>query len=211
VVMDDGMQNPSLAKDLTFAVVDAAVGIGNGLTVPAGPLRAPLAAQWPQVNAVITVGDGEPPGSLRAEAKARNKAVFGARLRPDAVAAASVRTRGVLAFAGIGRPGKFFATLREAGADVVREISFPDHHPYREDEIRAILAEATASGLVAITTEKDHVRIAALPGLGSASGDIRVLPVRLVVDHESALVRILLQQVRGARARLAAHAAQPTA
>jgi tetraacyldisaccharide 4'-kinase len=146
---------------------------------------------------------------LAAEAKARNKAVFGARLRPDAVAAASVRGRGVLAFAGIGRPEKFFATLREAGANVVRERSFADHHPYTAAEVRAILDEARAAGLIAITTDKDQVRIAALAGLDPAAGEIRVLPVRLVFDHESAMVRLLLQKVRETRARLAASTAGP--
>jgi tetraacyldisaccharide 4'-kinase len=204
VIMDDGLQNPALAKDLAFAVVDAAVGTGNGLTLPAGPLRAPLAAQWPHVSALITVGAGAPGAALADEAKARNKAVFGGRLRPDAVAAASVRGRGVLAFAGIGRPEKFFATLRETGANVVRERPFADHHPYTPAEVRAIIAEARAGGLVAVTTEKDRVRIAALADLGSAADDIRVLPVRLVFDHESAVVRLLLQKVRESRARLAA-------
>jgi tetraacyldisaccharide 4'-kinase len=191
VVMDDGLQNPSLAKDLSFAVVDGATGSGNGLCLPAGPLRAPLAAQWPKVDAVIVVGDGAPLAVIN-EAEVRSKPVLRARLEPEATHAAPLRGRRVLAFAGIGRPDKFFATLRECGATVVAERRFSDHHPYRADEIRAILAEAQANGLDVVTTEKDLVRIASLPDVPFLTADIKVLPVHLV--FEESMVQDLLSR-----------------
>lgn len=193
LVMDDGLQNPSLAKDLTFAVFDGAAGIGNGLCLPAGPLRAPPAAQWQKVDAVIIVGDCAGDGGIAGEARARSKPVLRARLEPEAAVASDVRGRSVLAFAGIGRPEKFFATLQECGATVVAEKRFADHHPYRGDEVRAILAEARASSLDVVTTEKDLVRIAGLPDAPSLTAGVKALPVRLVFEHEGA-VRDLLSR-----------------
>ena len=187
IVMDDGLQNSSLAKDLALAVVDGATGVGNGLCLPAGPLRAPLRTQWRRVDAVIVVGEGAPGAALAREAGARDKPVFRARLEPDAAAAGQLRGRKVFAFAGIGQPDKFFATLQRCGAVVVRRKSFPDHHPYGADEIRAILAEAKAADLQPVTTEKDFARIAALPGAAPQAGTIRVLPVRLVFDNDKTL------------------------
>jgi tetraacyldisaccharide 4'-kinase len=191
IVMDDGLQNSSLSKDLALAVVDGATGIGNGLCLPAGPLRAPLRAQWRKVDAVIVVGEGAPGAALARNAGARGKPVFRARLEPDAAVAGQMRGRKVFAFAGIGQPEKFFATLQRCGAVVVRRKSFPDHHPYGGDEIRAILAEAKAADLHVVTTEKDLVRLARLSDGAPPSGPIKALPVRLVFDNEKALRKLV--------------------
>jgi tetraacyldisaccharide 4'-kinase len=194
IVMDDGLQNPSLAKNLALAVVDGATGLGNGLCLPAGPLRAPLAAQWPKVDAVIVVGEGAPGAALARQAGARSKPVFRARLEPDAAIAGQWRGRRVFAFAGIGQPEKFLATLQRCGAAVVRSKSFPDHHPYKPADIGAILAEAKAHDLHVVTTEKDFARIAALSG-GASPGTIKVLPVRLAFDNERALRDLLRERL----------------
>ena len=195
IVMDDGLQNPSLAKDLALAVVDGATGIGNGLGLPAGPLRAALRAQWRKVDAVIVVGEGAPGAALAREAGARAKPVFRARLEPDAAAAGQLRGRKVFAFAGIGQPQKFFATLQRCGAAVVRSKSFPDHYPYSADEIRAILTEAKADELHVVTTEKDLARIAGLSGAAPPIGPIKALPVRLVFDNEKALRTLVRERL----------------
>ena len=130
VIMDDGLQNPSLAKDLAIAVVDGASGIGNGLALPAGPLRAPLERQLGHVGAVVIIGAGAAGERVAAEARRAGVPVHAARLVADAAAAAAIRRRPVLAFAGIGRPEKFFATLEDAGAVVVERVAFPDHHRF---------------------------------------------------------------------------------
>jgi tetraacyldisaccharide 4'-kinase len=70
------LQNPSLAKDFGLAVVDGAVGIGNRLSLPAGPLRAPLAAQWPKVHSVLVIGSGAPGEAIAGEAEALGKPVW---------------------------------------------------------------------------------------------------------------------------------------
>jgi tetraacyldisaccharide 4'-kinase len=195
IVMDDGLQNSSLAKNLALAVVDGATGVGNGLCLPAGPLRAPLRAQWRKADAVIVVGEGAPGAALAREAGMREKPVFRARLEPDAAVAGQLRGRKVFAFAGIGQPEKFFATLQRCGAIVVRRKSFPDHHPYGTDEIRAILAEAKTADLHVITTEKDLARLIHLSGAASPVGPVKALPVRLVFDNEKALRTLVRERL----------------
>ena len=114
IVMDDGLQNASLAKDFTLAVIDARRGLGNGRLFPAGPLRAPLAAQLARSDALLLIGDGDGARDLAAT----GLPIFHGHLRPDAAAVAELKGRKVLAFAGIGDPEKFFRTATEAGIDV---------------------------------------------------------------------------------------------
>jgi tetraacyldisaccharide 4'-kinase len=187
VVMDDGLQNPSLHKDVAIAVVDGGAGLGNGLVFPAGPLRAPLAAQWPQADAVAIVGEGERGDIIARDADEFGKVVLRARLQPDADVAAKLNGRGVLAFCGIGRPKKFFRTLEECGALVKARREFPDHHPFTAGEIGTLCREATAAGLMAVTTEKDFVRIPGASSVARQSCEIIALPVRLVLQDDEGL------------------------
>jgi tetraacyldisaccharide 4'-kinase len=185
--MDDGLQNPSLHKDIAIAVADGEAGLGNGLVFPAGPLRAPLAAQWPQVDAVAIVGEGSRGDIIARDAGEFGKVVLRARLEPDADMAAKLHGRGVLAFCGIGRPEKFFRTLEECGALVKARRAFPDHHAFTAGEIGAVCREAAASGLFAVTTEKDLVRVTADAGVAPGARDIVALPVRLVLHDDEPL------------------------
>lgn len=189
VVMDDGLQNPSLCKDRAVAVVDGTAGIGNGFCLPAGPLRAPLAAQWPLVDALVLVGAGPAGEAVAAEAARRGKAVFRARLDPDPGAAERICGRRVLAFAGIGRPEKFFETVERCGAELVERRPFPDHHAYAAGELNSLAEDAERTGLLPVTTEKDWVRIAALDA--ALARRISALPVTLAFEDE-APVRALL-------------------
>jgi tetraacyldisaccharide 4'-kinase len=190
LVMDDGLQNPGLAKDCSFAVVDAEARFGNGLCAPAGPLRAPLAAQLPFVDALIAIGGGDSVDSL-AEA-ARGKPILRARLRPDAVVASELIGRSVLAFAGIARPEKFLATLAEIGARVAATRLFADHHAFTSREIEALLARAAARNLILVTTEKDQARIAP-----EYANEMVALPVTLKFDQPEAVRRLLTAAVLG--------------
>jgi tetraacyldisaccharide 4'-kinase len=189
IVMDDGLQNPTLTKDLALAVVDAGAGLGNGRVFPAGPLRVPLARQWPHVHGVVLVGDGAPGEAVAGDAARRGLPVHRARLVPGGAWVG----RRVLAFAGIGRPEKMFATLRTAGADVAGTRSFPDHHPYARAECDALAAEAARLGADLVTTAKDHVR---LPPDFSAR--VAVLPVTLAFDDPEALRGQLARALRRA-------------
>ncbi len=189
IVMDDGFQNPALDKDLSLLLVDGAVGLMNGLCLPAGPLRAPLARQWEHADALVVMGEGAPGAVLAQDARARGLPVFKAALVPDPNVLEQLRGGRYLAFAGIGRPAKFFETLTQAGLDVAESRAFPDHHLYREQEIAALRARAQSIGLTLITTEKDAVR------LGLAD-DIAVLPVTAQISDVKALASLLRRALR---------------
>jgi tetraacyldisaccharide 4'-kinase len=155
LLMDDGLQNPSLAQDLRLIAIDGGYGFGNGRVLPAGPLREALGRGLARVQGAVLIGDDR---FGLAERLAGILPVARARLIPDTDPAGWAGRR-VFAFAGIGRPGKFFDTLAELGADLVETRSFPDHHPYTDAEIAAILAAADAAVAVAVTTAKDRLRL----------------------------------------------------
>lgn len=173
VVMDDGFQNGALRHDLALVVVDGGFGFGNGRVIPAGPCREPVAEGLARADAVVLIGDDR----TGAAERLGGKTVLRARLKPgdEAVALAGAK---VLAFAGIGRPDKFFATLRQCGADLVATRAFADHHPYARAEIERLLAESERQRAQVWTTAKDAVRVPA-----DLRGRVRVLPVSLAWDR----------------------------
>jgi tetraacyldisaccharide 4'-kinase len=192
IVMDDGFQNPSLAKDLAILVVDGRRGIGNGRVIPAGPMRAPLDIQVARAGALVVVGPPDGAAKVLDTARRHGVAVFHGRLEADRSSLAALGGRKVLAFAGIGDPEKFFTTLAEAGVAVADRSSFADHHRYTAKEAQALLARAQAQNLMLITTEKDHVRLAGDPALAALAAHTSVLPVRLVVDAPDQFRRMVL-------------------
>ncbi|NWH07524.1 MAG: tetraacyldisaccharide 4'-kinase [Alphaproteobacteria bacterium] len=180
IVMDDGFQNPTLKKTLSLAVIDAGVMFGNGFVIPAGPLREPAAIGLKRADAIILMGEGA------AHLDARGKPCLRARLTPAPEAAALSGAR-VLAFAGIGRPEKFFATLKDLGAIITATAAFPDHHAYNAGELEQVLQQARALDALAVTTEKDAVRIPA-----ALRGAFRVAQVSAQFDEPDALDRLLV-------------------
>jgi tetraacyldisaccharide 4'-kinase len=182
IVMDDGFQNPGLRKDLSLIVIDDTTGFGNGRLIPAGPLREPPGPALERAQGVVLVGEdveglaGRLPTALP---------VFGARLVP-APGAEALADRRVYAFAGIGRPAKFFGTLAAMGCDIVAARPFADHHRYREAEIDEIVYEAAARDAMPVTTAKDAVRLPA-----DRRAQIRVLDVVLEWRGEAAIRRFL--------------------
>ena len=187
LILDDGLQNPGLVKDLSFAVVDGESGFGNGLCVPAGPLRAPISAQLPFVQALIVLG-GDDAGASRIAALAPGKPLIRASLEPDALAAAPLIGREVVAFAGIARPEKFYATLRRVGAQIVATRDFADHHPYTQGEVEALIEESRGRGALLATTEKDLVRLSVRQARA-----VVALPVTLRFEEPASVRRILRQ------------------
>jgi tetraacyldisaccharide 4'-kinase len=168
IVMDDGFQNPSLAKDLVLVAVDSEAGIGNRMVFPAGPLRAPLAAQLRLTDALVVVGDGAAADPLVRAAARAGRTILRSRLKP--VRVKEWRKAPILAYAGIGRPEKFFASLADIRAPVAKTMAFADHHRYTEGEAERLIAHADAAGLRLVTTEKDLAR---LSGAGGAVGRLR--------------------------------------
>jgi tetraacyldisaccharide 4'-kinase len=185
--MDDGLQNASLLKDFTLAVVDGRRGIGNGRVFPAGPLRAPLAAQFAKTDALLVVGEGGGARDVVAAARVSGLSVFHGRLVPDTKAVSALKARKVLAFAGIGDPEKFFATAEAAGIAVTQRRAFADHHCYNAEEAAGLIMQAEHDGLALLTTEKDRARMAGEPVLAALAAKSHVLPVTMVVDDADAL------------------------
>jgi tetraacyldisaccharide 4'-kinase len=176
IVMDDGHQNFTLAKDLSIVVIDAESGFGNGRILPAGPLREPVAQGLARADAVVLVGNGTP------DLKGFAKPVLRVRLVP--VDVLGLKGTSAVAFAGIGRPEKFFDTLRGLGADLVEARSFADHHAYSASEIARL--KAKARGIRLVTTEKDFVRLTPAERDG-----VNFLPVRAAFDDPAAFTRLL--------------------
>lgn len=202
IVMDDGLQNPALAKRLRLAVVDGASGIGNGLCLPAGPLRAPLAGQLGRTDAVIVIGPGAAGERVAAAARKRGKSVLTARLEPEAQAADALRGQKVVALSGIGRPEKFRATLEALGATVATERAFGDHHAYTAADVAGVIAEARSGNRLVATTEKDMTKLAAL-WPDAERQRLVVVPVKLAFEAPERIGALL------AAASGAAGAAQP--
>jgi tetraacyldisaccharide 4'-kinase len=198
IVMDDGFQNPSLAKDFSVLVIDGRRGLGNSKVFPAGPLRAPLDAQFARADAVVLVG--EDAAAARAAAEARKLPLFRARLEPDREVIAALTGRRALAFAGIGDPEKVFATLREAGIAVAATRSFADHHRYTPVDAQELCRQADAEGLTLVTTEKDKARLQGEEALAELAARVRVLPVGLVLEQEVAFGKLLVDRIAAARA-----------
>jgi tetraacyldisaccharide 4'-kinase len=177
LLMDDGLQNPSLHKDLSLLVVDGATGFGNGRVLPAGPLREPVAVGAARCQAAVVIGAAMllpvPLPVLRATL------VQGPEI-------AGLRGKRVLAFAGIAYPNKFFAPLTAAGIEVVRRLPFPDHHPYSRRELDELLAEADRLNAIPVTTPKDAVRLPV-----EIRDRVQVVGVGLAWDEEAVLSTLL--------------------
>lgn len=178
IVMDDGFQNFRIVKDLAIVVVDAQSGFGNGKLIPAGPLRETVSRGLARADAVILVGDGSP------RILPFDRPILRARLIPES--REQFRDRKVMAFAGIGRPQKFFNMLAAYGAQLVGSTPFPDHHIYSANELRDLASRAAYAGAALVTTQKDYVRIPPESRRG-----IVPVPVRIQFDDSSKLDSLL--------------------
>ncbi|QIG94997.1 MULTISPECIES: tetraacyldisaccharide 4'-kinase [unclassified Bradyrhizobium] len=197
ILMDDGFQNPSVAKDCCLIVIDGTRGIGNGRVIPAGPLRAPLPPQLERTDALIVVGEGRAAQDIAAEIASRGKPVLSAHLTPDAASLAALSGTRALAFAGIGDPARFFNSLRSSGVDVVRSRAFADHHAFTRDEIEQLAADGRDNGLTLVTTEKDFARLRGT----NAAKTIVPFAVTLQFADAGALRRLVTDQLFKARDR----------
>jgi tetraacyldisaccharide 4'-kinase len=199
ILMDDGFQNPAIAKDASLIVIDGDRGLGNACVFPAGPLRAPLPPQFERTDALIVVGDGSAADAVAAAIAARGKPVLSAHLKPDDGSVATLRGKRALAFAGIGDPVRFFRTLRASGIEVVCERALPDHHPFSKSEIETLIAEAKRDALTLVTTEKDVARLRNAEGLPPWAKDIVPFAVTLEFDGAAQLRKLVSEWLFQAR------------
>lgn len=191
IIMDDGHQNPSLTKTLSLLVVDAEVGFGNGCVFPAGPLRENLDAALERTDAVILM---KPTPEYKISETLREQ-LGGIIVIPAYLAPRIEAPKGPLyAFAGIGRPAKFFDSLKRAGANVVETEGFADHYKYKDEDIESLFLLASEMEAGLITTEKDYVR---LPK-GYRKG-VQVWPVSVVFEDELTLRRLLHPIIEAAK------------
>jgi len=158
IIMDDGFQNPQLEKDFSLIVADSTLGIGNGLLIPAGPLRAPLEEQIGSADALMLIGDGSHGASLVEAFEAAGKPVLKARMAPRGDSR-WLTVLPAIGFAGIANPKKFYDTLSRHGARLYGTRSFPDHHFYTERQAARLLKRAREWNAMLVTTEKDWVRL----------------------------------------------------
>ncbi len=185
IVMDDGFQNPSLDKILSILVIDGETLLGNGMVVPAGPLRESIKSGFARTDAIVVMGGAGATQTTQRhldDILARfSRPVFRANLAPDPERLRHLLGHRYVAFAGIGRPSKFFTTARDLGLDVAAQRAFPDHHAYTDEELASLDKDARRHSAMLLTTEKDAMR---LPPERRAR--VSVLPVQVAFDEPDA-------------------------
>lgn len=186
IVMDDGFQNPSVVKTLSVVVVDAAMGFGNGLCIPAGPLREPVKEGLARADLLLSIG---PPDAQQSFRKLWSHVIsvpqITGQTRPLRMGI-DWKGQRVLAFAGIGYPEKFFATLSSEGADIAKSVALNDHQPISDVLLGRLEREAKALNAQLVTTEKDQIRLPA-----SQRHRVLALVVRLEFDDPRPLMAAL--------------------
>lgn len=186
LILDDGLQNPALEKDLSLVVIDGGTGFGNGRVIPAGPLREPVADALARSDAAIIVGEDRA-GAAATLAKLRSDLpILRARLAPEPASAAALAGKPLVAFAGIGRPEKFFESLRALGCDLRATRGFADHHPYDARDVAALRLLAAEHGAQLVTTAKDLTRWP-----GDAERKPLTLDIAIAWEDEAALDLLL--------------------
>lgn len=185
ILMDDGFQNTSIHKDISIVVIDGSVGFGNGRIMPAGPLREGVSVGLARAQAALIIGEDKT--GLAHDIPHMSKTpppIYHARLKPSE--SPDWQGKKVFAFAGIGRPQKFFDSLAEVGCDIVGVKPFDDHHPFSHQEIASLVSEAKRLGAIPVTTAKDHVR---LPP--EDAGSVEILEVSLQWEDPETPGRLL--------------------
>lgn len=178
LIMDDGFQNPSLQKDLSFLVFNGEIGIGNGKIIPAGPMRERLENGLKRADAVIFIGEDKN-GLL----KKINKPVFKVEIKEEKPLHTNEK---VLAFAGIGYPQKFYNSLEKCGLKVAKSYDFPDHHFYAKDELKTIIQKASKRNMPIYTTLKDFVKIPQ-----NMQKSFNVLNIKATFENKSDLLNFM--------------------
>jgi tetraacyldisaccharide 4'-kinase len=186
IILDDGLQNPTLAHDLAILVIDGMRGLGNGQVIPAGPLREKLSDALQRAHAVLLIGADRHNVSAMIAGRVP---VLTAQLR--AVPIPHLQEKNFVAFAGIGYPEKFFAACRDAALKLSDAISFPDHHPFSDQDWQTLKQTAAVHQARLLTTAKDAVRLK--PAWRT---EVDVLPVELLFDQPTQMIDLLKKLIK---------------
>lgn len=201
-IFDDGLQNPTIHKNLSIAVVDAGMSVGNGMCHPAGPLRAPVTSQLQHVDLVVMIGKGPRSHGVVRQAARRGVPVLAATLEMDIPE--HLFGQPIYAFCGIGHPPKFFNRLKAADLDVVKETAYPDHHTFSMDDAHELIKIAKERRALLVTTQKDGMRFSGHNGaLGELDAAATQIPAKLVFEDPSYLRSLLRQAIGRWRRELA--------
>lgn len=184
IVMDDGFQNPSLHKNISFLVFDGSFGIGNGYPLPAGPLRENFAAGIKRADAAMIIGKDQ----HNLAQKLAGLPIFYGKITSQLP---QLNSNKVIAFAGIGRPQKFYTSLSELGLELVDTIDFPDHHFYTPAELRNLVEQAETNGVDLITTAKDFVKIPQ-----ELQSRFKVLEIKIRWENERKLEQFISDKLK---------------
>ena len=187
IIMDDGLQNPSLTPTLRLLAVKGALGFGNGQMIPAGPLREPLASGLARVDALLSIGTPSHPTLTGVSA---DKTVFIGDYVPDATAIADLRGQRCLAFAGIARPDGFFDMLQTHGITLVNQLSFADHETLSDGAWQQLTQLARSDNAQLVTTEKDWVRLKP-----HQREQVLTVPISLSWENPSALAGFITDRL----------------
>jgi tetraacyldisaccharide 4'-kinase len=186
LIMDDGLQNATLQKTCSLLVIDGGAGFGNGHLLPAGPLREPVASAAGRCRAAVMIGHD---ATGAAAMLPPSLPIMRAHLAPS-TDMTGMAGKDVVAFAGIGRPSKFFASLEAAGLNVRERIAFPDHYIYRASDLRKLHRLAGAATAQLVTTSKDYARLAP-----TAAEGITPLNVTITWEDEAGLEDLLTEAI----------------
>lgn len=189
IIMDDGLQNKALHKDISITVIDGAVGFGNCNLMPAGPLREPLADGFAKTDAFVLIGKDKT-GAVAMLPE--DKPLFQAHIEVDKEHKPPTMKKYV-AFAGLGRPEKFYHLLQKLGYNLVGWHTFADHYVYKSRDLQKLADEAASQGAELLTTEKDFQRIPDTPDLGVP---LNHLPITLVWEDEEAVLDFIAQKLK---------------
>lgn len=200
IIMDDGFQSARLAIDYALLVIDTTRGLGNGHTVPGGPVRAPISVQMRYASALLKVGKGNAADAIVRMAARAAKPYFTASLK--VCGENDLAGRKVLAFAGIADPGKFFRTVESLGAEIAIGRSFGDHEHLSDDEMADLLSTAERDDLLIVTTSKDFVRLAGHHGKAEElAAKCRVIEVEMAFEDPQAPGLIIDRATEACRER----------
>ena len=188
IIMDDGLQNPSLTPSLRLLAVKGPLGFGNGQLIPAGPLREPLTSGLARVDAVFSIGAPEHPSLTKTIG---DKPMFIGHYVPDATTIASLQNQPCIAFAGIARPDGFFGMLKEHGITLANELGFADHETLSDGAWQQLIHLAKSYDAQLVTTEKDWVRLKP-----EQREQVTTVPITLSWENPSALAGFVMERLK---------------